>query len=119
MHDLGELLADVVGKPGFVRQVVQRPIARGQGHVEPMHHAPLSQEGATTLTQHAKKIGSARAGVESFMAFVSDNLFEPESFDDCWRKGPFSSKHVVDEGTVDPRLPRPGRLTARPIYGLV
>ena len=53
------------------------------------------------------------------LAFVSDNLFEPESFDDCWRKGPFSSKHVVDEGTVDPRLPRPGRLTARPIYGLV
>jgi len=55
MHDLGELLADVVGKPGFVRQVVQRPIARGKGHVEPMHHAPLSQEGALRLRNMPKR----------------------------------------------------------------
>jgi hypothetical protein len=106
---LRQLVTEIGGQFVAIGEIVQRAIARGQRHVE-------ASEAGTLTTQHARKIGSALARVESFMAFVSDNLFELESLDDCWRKGPLSSKHVVEEGTVDPRPPRPGRLTARFVY---
>jgi hypothetical protein len=43
------------------------------------------------------------------------HLFKLESLEDFWRKRAFSSKHLIEQNAVDPRLPRPGRLTARPI----
>ena len=52
----------------------------------------------------------------ALFAFASDNLFELESLDDWWRKASFSSQHLVELSTVDPRPPRPGRLTTSPIY---
>jgi hypothetical protein len=35
VHHLRELFADFIGKLGYVRKVVERPITGGQGHVEP------------------------------------------------------------------------------------
>jgi hypothetical protein len=53
------------------------------------------------------------------LLFVSEHPFELESFDDSWRKGPFSIQYPVEVDTVDPRPPSPGRLTASPIYFFV
>ena len=44
------------------------------------------------------------------------HLFKFESLEDFSRKRAVSSKHLVEVDAVDPRPPRPGRLTTRPIY---
>jgi hypothetical protein len=85
-----------------------------------MLSAPSRQKsGLPNLTRNAAQLPAVACIPGLLFAFVNDNLFELESLDDCWRKAPFSSKHVVELSTVDPRPPRPGRLTSRPIDNFV
>jgi ABC transporter substrate binding protein len=106
------------------RQLGERPVAEKHhdGNGQHSHAGSLFQIASVSLERRRFPIArycsrilcrpAPRLHLSSRSSRV--HLFKFESLEDCSSKRASSSKHLVEVDAVDPGLPRPGRLTARP-----
>jgi hypothetical protein len=66
------LVTEIVGQPVLVREVMQRAVTRGQGHIEPAERY--------MLTQHARKIGAAEREFESDFSEHLPQVLQGQAF---------------------------------------